>query len=142
MKKNTEITRSMKLKFLLILLLSNSSMALICSSSAPTLPSESINTATRIGYVTLRISASLKTELTTKPVIISNKNQTIIIKDAFIIKKIESQHEEILESPTSQFLIELKKEDFQKLSMMNTKLIYPYQLNLNTKARRSHEIHF
>lgn len=143
LKKNTELTKSIKLKILFVLILSNASMALLMSNDVPTYRPQPSQQYLRKGYITLKIKARLKTKFDKLvPVTITDKSHKNVIKDAFILEKIEFEHENLIEQLGQQYIVEIKKRDFPKLSKMKEKLIYPYQLKFPSLNRRSYEILF
>lgn len=143
MKKNTTINRSMKLKFLFVLVLSNSSMALILTGYNQETPPQKISEFIRKDYITLKINATLKTKFDPSvPVTITDKEHRFIIKEAFLLEKIEFHNEGLMERINTQYIIEIKRKDFSKLAKMNKKLIYPYPLEFKDSKRRSYEILF
>lgn len=138
-----ELNKSIKLKFLFVLILSNASMGLFLTGQeqqfTPLAPLQYV----REGYITLKVKASLKTKLdTTRPVTITDKHHKHVVRDAFIIERIVSQHEDLLDPVSSQYIIEIKQSDFPKLSRMSEKFIYPYQLKFPKGPRRLYEILF
>lgn len=118
-------------------------MALFLTGQEPQLTPLEHQKYIRKGYITLKVKASLKTKFdTTRPVTITDKYHREIIRNVFIIEKIVSQHDDLLDPVKSQYIIEIKQNDFQKLSRMGEKFIYPYQLKFPKVTRSSYEILF
>ena len=138
-----KVNNSLKFKFLFVLILSNASLALILTGSEESRPNTDVHKYVREGYITLKINAELKTNLEMNlPVTITDKHHLNVIRDVFILQKVEKQHEDLIGVSKTEFLVEIKHKDFQLLSTLKDIYIYPYQLKFKHKKRKSHEIYF
>lgn len=143
LKKNMALNKPIKLKILFVLILSNASMALFMSGNEQLNKPQRPQQYVREGYITLKVKAVLKTKLETSvPVTITDKKHNFIIRDAFILEKISTPHDDLIEQINTQYIIEIKQSDFPKLSLMSEKYIYPYQLTFPKFNRSTYEILF
>lgn len=98
----------------------------------------------RKGYVSLKVSANLKTKLTLNyPVKITNKQRSFVVEEAFILEKYISNNpynEHI--NQKVDYLIEIKEEDFALVSQSKSLEIYSHNSNINIKRSKSHEVNF
>jgi hypothetical protein len=139
-----EINNSLKLKLFAVLFLSNCSTAMFFSHTEKPLPKNKQNFIVRSDYIVLRINADLKTKFTmSEPVNLTDKNRRNVIKNVFLMERIQDETKDFLEQTTSQFLVEIPKKDFKKLQSMKGLEIYPYQVDIRVKnKRKTHEIIF
>lgn len=78
-----------------------------------------------------------------EPVNLTDKNRRNVIKNVFLMERIQDETKDFLEKTTSQFLVEIPKKDFIKLQSMQDLEIYPYQLDIRVNnKRKTHEIIF
>jgi hypothetical protein len=144
LKKNTS-KASDRIKFSVILLMSNLLLFYLLSDSQNQIKTSCSNTYyERKGYVSLKVSANLKTKLTLKyPVKITNKQRSFVVKDVFILEQYvnNNPYSEHLNKEV-EYLIEIKEEDFLLVSQSDRLEIYSHNSNINLKSRKTHEINF
>lgn len=150
-KKKSSNHLSIKVKFIFILILSNASMFLLTipDSTDAKLNSESYSAVDfRKDYIKLKIKASNLTSLDQNlPVIITDKNKSFFIKDAFILYELkENTTENLISSELNifpEYIIHLHKNESNKLVGKNDLEIYPNNMNFNSKkSRKNYEINF
>lgn len=145
MKKNINY-QTTRLKFLFVLFLSNASIFLMLSGDRemPTQCSH-INKYTRKDYVNIKVNAELKTDFNINaPVTLTDSTMSFIVKHAFILKEYPQTTQMIgLTQKTKQYLVEVKKSDFNLLVSAKQIVIYSHEINIPTKnKKRSYEINF
>ena len=138
---------SIKIKFILVLILSNACMFLLTTTTSQ-VSYEIPKSYSRIDYVKVKINAELMTEYSkNKPVKIISKSRSFIINNAYIISKVPSSTEVGMnfnnENSTSSYIVYLHKSHSHEL--LNNKQYKIYSQNfsiLKRIKRKNHEIIF
>ena len=111
--ENKKLCKSVKLKFLLVLFLSNASIFLFTSYSNGEIKNKII-LGPRHDYILLKVAAENKTALdTTTPIQMISKDHRTIIKNVFVLEKIEvsKDHLSHTQSQSSHYLVHIHIED-------------------------------
>jgi hypothetical protein len=138
---------SIKIKFILILILSNACMFLLISTNDIE-TYESLKSYERIDYIKVKIKAELMTEfIQNEPVKIANKTRSLIINNVYILSRVSSDQSSAInfknESALTSYIVYLHKSHSHKLLSTNQFRIYPYNFNLSKQVtRRKNEIVF
>jgi len=139
---------SIKIKFILVLILSNACMFLLTTTTTSQVSYEIPKNYSRIDYVKVKINAELMTEFSKKePVKIISKNRSFIINNAYIISKVPSSTEVGMnfnnESSTSSYIVYLHKSHSHELLNNKQYKIYPQNFRILKRIKRkNHEIIF
>ncbi len=143
--ENKSISRSIKIKFLFVLFLSNASVFLL-SSSTPKNPKNSQSSNPRADYILLKVNAENKTSLDSRvPVQMISKDNQTIFKNVFVLEKIEGDQGQILGTSviTSEYMIHIHAEDAKRINLSKSFLFYPTNLKITkSRKRRSYEVIF
>lgn len=130
--------------FIFLLILGNALMALITFSEEPEeFAVKSV--IKRPGYVRLRVSGSLKAELSSEsPVTLVGQTSSNVIKHVFVIKryKRELSAEDFMQNKKQeQFLVSAPQEQALKMLKEESFTIYPHGINVaQPQRKKSYEI--
>lgn len=147
-KKNSSVTSSIRIKFIFILILSNASMYLLLNSPSEHYSTQNINTQKeyqRDNYLKLKLKVNLKTPLTNLPLILTNKNQSFIIKNVFIHSLVENQNLQLTEeaSTLQEVILDIPMNESSKILNQKQLVLYPSGIQLNQyKRKKTYEINF
>lgn len=139
-----ENNMSLKAKFLFILFLSNASIYILSNGNNHKIMKKS-ESGPRIDYILLKVVAENKTAMdTTTPVKMISKDNKTIIKNIFVLEKLNS-NQDLFNAQTefSYYLIHIHIEDAKKINLSKSFVFYPnnYSLQKITR-RRKYEMYF
>jgi len=138
---------SIKIKFILVLILSNACMFLLTTTTSQ-VSYKIPKSYSRIDYVKVKINAELMTEFSqNEPVKIISKSRSFIINNAYIISKVPSSTEVGMnfnnESSTSGYIVYLHKSHSHELLNNKKYKIYPQNFSILKRIKRkNYEIIF
>lgn len=139
-----KIDNTTKAKLLFILLMSNISIYMLCSTPEEIVTPEETTSLFRKDYTELKIHANLLTSFEeNKPISILDKNKTVVVKYALMLRQVsQSQNDFNLDTQGTEYIIYLPDSEITKLLNQKNLFILPFGKNYGVakRVRKSYEI--
>lgn len=143
--ENKELSKSVKMKFILVLFLSNTSIFLFTSYSHGEIENKIIS-GPRQDYILLKVAAENKTAFdTTTPIQMISKDHRTIIKNVFVLEKIDvlKDHLSHIQTQSSYYLIHIHLEDAKRINLSKEFVFFPNNYSIRKSiSRRKYEVIF